>query len=223
MFSQRLIRPELLDHAGPEEARLNLEDLVRINRNFGGHSVLRKTLARVARKEDAFTLLDIGAGSGDAARIIQDLYPLATVTSLDCKEVHIENAGYPKLVGDAFQMPFRPGSFDYVFCSLFLHHFRDDQVTGLLRSFYATARRALLASDLERHVLPYWFLPATKLLFRWQRITLHDGPASVRASFRPGELLELANRAGVKNAQVEAHRPAFRISLIAVKEESTGR
>ena len=144
LFSQRLIRPELLDHAGPEEARLNLEDLVRINRNFGGHSVLRKTLARVARKEDAFTLLDIGAGSGDAARIIQDLYPLATVTSLDCKEVHIENAGYPKLVGDAFQMPFRPGSFDYVFCSLFLHHFRDDQVTGLLRSFYATARRALL-------------------------------------------------------------------------------
>ncbi|MGA8026400.1 MAG: methyltransferase domain-containing protein [Bryobacteraceae bacterium] len=199
-----------------------MENLARINRNFGGHSVLRTMLARVARKEDAFTLLDIGAGSGDAAKIIQDLYPLATVTSLDYRQLHLENAPHPKLVADAFQLPFLPRSFDYVSCSLFLHHFADGQVVDFLRSFYGAAREALLVSDLERHVLPYWFLPATKLLFGWQRMTLHDGPTSVRASFRPDELLELAGRAGIRNAQVEAHRPAFRISLIAVKEETPG-
>ena len=44
MFDQRVIEPEVLDHVAPEEARPNLADLVRINRLFGGHSVLRKSL-----------------------------------------------------------------------------------------------------------------------------------------------------------------------------------
>ena len=42
VFAKRLIKPELLDHAPPEEARPNLADLVRINSNFGGHSTIRK-------------------------------------------------------------------------------------------------------------------------------------------------------------------------------------
>ena len=97
MFSQRLIRPELLDHAEPEEARVNLEDLVRINCRFGGHSTILKTLGRVVPKNQAFSLLDIGAASGDSARVIQKAYPLATTTSLDYSLVNCERAPMPKL------------------------------------------------------------------------------------------------------------------------------
>lgn len=217
MFAKRLIKPELLDHAPPDEARLNLADLVRINSNFGGHSTIRKMLAQVVPTDDKFTLLDIGAASGDTARLLQRLYPRAAVISLDYSPVNLEMAPPSKLIADAFELPFPPGSFDYVLCSLFLHHFSDEQVVGLLKSFYRAAKRALLICDLERHIVSYYFLPLTKWFFGWQRITLHDGPVSVRAAFRSDELLRLANRAGIRDARVSVHRPAFRVSLIARK------
>jgi SAM-dependent methyltransferase len=217
LFSKRIIEPELLDHLPRDEARPNLADLVRINRKFGGHSTIRKRLLQLARRDDAFTLLDIGAASGDTARVIRELYPKASITSLDNNSVNLEAAPQPKVIGDAFRLPFAPGTFDYVICSLFLHHFSDDQAVSLLRSFYGMAVRALLVCDLERHILPYWFLPATKTIFGWNDVTVHDGRISVRAGFRVGELIELARKAGIGNAEAMAHRPGFRISLIARK------
>lgn len=217
LFSTRSIQPELLDHLPPEEARPNLADLVRINRKFGGHSVIRKTLAQVARDEQRFTLLDVGAASGDTARLIEELYPAASVINLDCNSTNLETAPHPKLLANAFELPFRKASFDYVLCSLFLHHFSNDQVIGLLHSFYLLARRALLVCDLERHFLPYCFLRFTKPLLGWNDVTVHDGCISVRAGFHVHELQDLSQAAGIKNVRIEAHRPAFRISLIAVK------
>jgi 2-polyprenyl-3-methyl-5-hydroxy-6-metoxy-1,4-benzoquinol methylase len=216
-FPSRIIEPELLEDANSEDARRNLADIIRLNKTFGGHGLLLKMLRGVARPGEAFTLLDVGAASGDSARVIQAAYPEATIISLDLQAQNLEAAPSPKLLADAFQLPFRDGAVDFVFNSLFLHHFADEQVTELLRDQYRVARRALLVSDLERHVLSYWFLPATKPLFRWHWITVHDGPVSVRAAFRPRELEAVARRAGIPQPQVATHRPAFRISLIAEK------
>lgn len=217
VFGRRLIKPELLDHADPEEARLNLADLIRINQKFGGHSVILKTVQSVAQPTDAFSLLDIGAASGDTATVLSAAFPLSRIISFDRNTVNLSAAPQPKIIGDAFQLPFAPQSFDYVLCSLFLHHFKDDQVVELLRSFHAVARKALLVCDLERSLYPYLFLPATKFLFGWQSITLHDGPISVRASFTKNELEQLAARAGIPVCEITAHRPAFRIALVAKK------
>ena len=216
-FSQRAIEPELLDHADPEEARVNLADLIRINRYFGGHSTIRKMLAEVVRDGAGFSVLDVAAASGDTSIEIRRQYPQAAVTSLDYNAVNLGAAPTPKVVGDAFCLPFAKESFDYVLSSLFLHHFTNDQVVDLLRELYGAARRALLIADLERHVLPYLFLPATKHIFGWRRLTLHDGPISVRAAFRAEELQELAVAAGIRDVQVRRHRPAFRLTLVAVK------
>lgn len=217
MFSKRVIQPELLDHAPPAEARTNLAQIVRLNQHFGGHAVLRKTLGQVVNGHSNFSLLDIGAASGDTARLITQLYPEASVTSLDLSAINLADAPQPKLIADAFDLPFKPASFDYVFCSLFLHHFGDAQVSDLLAGFYRVARRALLVSDLERHVCSYLFFPATRLLFGWTPITMHDGMTSVRAAFRAGELRRLTENAGIANAEVTVHRPAFRISVVARK------
>ncbi|MBV8897971.1 MAG: methyltransferase domain-containing protein [Acidobacteriaceae bacterium] len=217
MFARRLIKPELLDHAPPEEARRSLFDLTRINKNFGGHSVILKTLRRVLRPEDDFSLLDIGAASGDTARLVHATYPRSRIVSLDYNLTNLTAAPQPKVIGNAFQLPFSSHSFDYVMCSLFLHHFEDARVVELLHSFYALARKALLICDLERNIIPYVFLPATKLLFRWHFLTVHDGKISVRAAFRKSELRELAKRAGIRKCEVSVHRPAFRVSLIAPK------
>jgi len=219
MFSMRarLIEPELLDHASPKDARGNLADIIRLNERFGGHGIIRKMLAGVVSSTERFSVLDVGAASGDTARLIAASYPGATVFSLDLNEVNLTNAPHPKLLGNAFQLPFREGTFDFVFASLFLHHFTDEQVVQLLKGFYRLSKRALLISDLERHILSYWFLPATHPFLRWHPITLHDGQVSVRAAFTPEELRRLADNAGIKACRVETHRPAFRLSLIARK------
>jgi 2-polyprenyl-3-methyl-5-hydroxy-6-metoxy-1,4-benzoquinol methylase len=214
LFRTRVIKPELLDHADPAEARDNLADLVRINTNFGGHSTVRKLVGAVANPSESFTLLDVGAASGDSAQVIAQAFPNARITCADYNQVNLSAAPTPKLLADAFRLPFPEGSFDFVFCSLFLHHFEDSEVVELLRGMYNISRRAILVGDLERHVLPYLFLPATRPLFRWKRITLHDGPISVRAAFRERELAALARQAGIAEIVTKTYRPAFRITLI---------
>ncbi len=154
-------------------------------------------MQRAVDEHRPFTFLDIGSASGDTARAIGDTYPGSTVTSLDCNAVNMENAPHPKLLADAFQLPFQEQSFDYVFCSLFLHHFTDEQVVFLLKAFHRVARKALLVCDLERHLIPYLFLPATRPFFHWHFASVHDGMISVRAAFRREELVDLFRRAGI--------------------------
>jgi 2-polyprenyl-3-methyl-5-hydroxy-6-metoxy-1,4-benzoquinol methylase len=213
VFSKRLIQPEILDDAPPEVARGNLADLVRINRYFGGHSAIRRLLASSVKDLGTFSVLDVGAASGDTGRLITSLYPGANVTNLDHNAVNLQSADYPKLIADAFHLPFQPESFDFVLSSLFLHHFEDDQVVSLLRGMYRIARCAVLIADLERHILPYIFLPLSRPLFKWGDITVHDGVRSVRAAFKVAELQSLAIRAGIADPVVESYRPAFRLTL----------
>ena len=215
VFSERLIEPEVLDHVPPEVARPNLADLVRINKRLGGHSVLRKALKAAIQTPGPFSLLDVGAASGDSARFISGVYPDATVTCLDYNATNLERAPRPKLIADAFNLPFAERSFDIVLCSLFLHHFQNFEAIELLRGFYRAARQALVVCDLERHVLPYLFLPATRPLFRWNDITVSDGLKSVRAAFKGDELKQVALAAGIRNPEVRVYRPAFRLTLVA--------
>ncbi|HYP04940.1 MAG TPA: methyltransferase domain-containing protein [Bryobacteraceae bacterium] len=212
--SRRLIRPEILDEQTPEAAAASLRDLVRINRWLGGHEALRSALRGVA-PEGPFTVLDVGAASGDSGRVIRQAYPQAVVTSLDYRAHHMFGAPAPKVVADAFQPPFGPGSFDIVHCSLFLHHFEDPAVVNLLRGFGAMARVAVVVNDLERHALAYWFLPWTRWLLGWDAITVHDGPISVQAAFMEEELRALAQAAGLREIRTRMRRPAFRITLVA--------
>jgi len=214
VFKKRLIQPELLDHAEPDAARRNLRDLVRLNHRFGGHSTSVKLVSRVAAAGDRFTLLDVGAASGDTGRLLKQKFPHAQIVSLDNNHLNVEAAPHPKLVGDAFSLPFEAQSFDYVFSSLFLHHFADEQVVQLLSGFRRVARQAVLIIDLERHILPYWFLPVTRHFLEWDPITVHDGPVSVRAAFTRRELERLAAAAGMRHINAEVHRPAFRLSLV---------
>lgn len=214
-FSQRVIVPEMLDYAPPDVTRASLRDLARVNRYLGGYYVLGRLMASVARRGDGFSVLDVGAASGDMGAAIRRRYPNAQVTSLDYKADHLVQAADPRVVADAFRLPLRPGSFDFVFSSLFLHHFTDEEVVELFRSFRRVARRAVLAIDLERGPLAYHFLPRSRWLFGWHDITINDGQISVAAAMKKHELRALAVRAGMDSAQVRVHRPWARLSLVA--------
>lgn len=211
----RVFGRELMDTAEATEAEGSLRDLVRLNRYFGGHAVLRWMLPQLVSRKETFSILDVGAASGDMAAVIGRRYPKARVVCLDQRMLHLNAARATRVAGDAFRLPFAPGSFDFVFSSLFLHHFPDGQVVELLESFRGVARRAVLAIDLQRHPLAYYFTPATQWLLRWQDLTVHDAKLSVESGFHAGELQRLACDAGLAGAAVRSHAPWFRLSLIA--------
>jgi len=192
-----------------------LDDLVRINRHWGGHSTLRRLLKENVPDDRQFSILDVGAASGDMGACIRRWYPAAKVTSLDYVPSHLGGSPEPRVAGDAFRLPFRPGSFDYVFCSLFLHHFQDEKIVELLANFGAVARKAVLGIDLERNPIPYYFIAWSRPLLGWDPVTVHDGAISVEAAFHAKELEALARQAGLRNPRAVTFRPAFRIALAA--------
>ena len=193
---KRLIKTQLLGTTSPEDARRSLADIAWLNRWMGGHMVIRKMLSETVKPCEAFSLLDVGAASGDSGRGILKSFP-----------------GAPRVVGDAFALPFTDGGFDYVFSSLFLHHFSEAEAVTLLREFGRVAKRGVMVCDVERHWLALWFLPLTRWLFRWHWVTMHDGPVSVRSAFTAGELAGLGREAGLKDLAVRRHRPAFRLTM----------
>ncbi len=210
----RVIEPEWLDGTQPDKARNSLADLTRLNRYWGGYSSLVRLLRDAGLSRDQhFTVLDVGAASGDMGRELRRLCSGSRVVSVDYTAHHLDPAPPPKLVADAFQLPFSAESFDYVFSSLFLHHFTDEQIVSLLSSSRQVARRAVLAIDLERSWIPYHFVPATRMVLGWDPITVHDAPISVAAGFRAWELKRLAEQAGLREVQVRTNGFAFRLTL----------
>jgi ubiquinone/menaquinone biosynthesis C-methylase UbiE len=157
------------------------------------------------------SILDVGAASGEVARLL----PTARVVSLDLQYRNLRQAPGPAVCADAFQLPFANDAFDVVACTLFLHHFDDAQVASLLREFGRVARFRVAVVDLERHKIAEHFLPLTRPLFRWSKLTVKDGILSVRAAFSSDELNRLAGRAGLAQVCVKRHIPWFRLSMVA--------
>ena len=89
-FDRRVIEPELMDTLSAEQAAPNLVDLVRLKRDWGGRSTITRLLDQNIPRDEPFTLLDVGAASGDMGEWIRRCRPLATVVSLDYKIAHQE-------------------------------------------------------------------------------------------------------------------------------------
>ncbi len=213
----RVLRPERLATASLAAARQNLRDLARINRYLGPHRLLAGLIGEIAPTDEAFTFLDVGAASGDMGESVRRRFPGASGCSLDLHLRHLAHATGPRVAADARLLPFGADSFDFVFCSLLLHEFANDDARRLLSSLYRLARRALIVLDLYRHPIAYHFLPVTRRLFGWGEITVHDGPASVEAGFHPRDLRMLARDAGLPRVKIRRHLPWFRVSMVALK------
>jgi len=220
-LSRRIDEPELLDlGVSDEEARKSLADLRFVNRWLGNRGRLLRTLTPfLAGHGRPASLLDVGCGSGDVpAFVVAGAGVPVLAVGLDAKELHLRAlpATVKPVLGDVRALPFGPGSFDVVTASLFLHHFGDDQLPGVLGGLWRLARRALVVNDLRRARVPYVFGQATfRFLFR-THVSVEDGLLSIRRGFTPGELAAAFGSAGIP---VRVRRE-FPYRLVAVAEKA---
>lgn len=201
----------MLDFASDAEAAKNLRDLARINKLTGARRELVQQLRRRFRTDDSFNFLDVGAASGDMARAVLASFPNARVCCLDLLLRNLQSAPEGKVQADAFALPFSAASFDVVHCSLFLHHFSNEAVEKLILEMSRVAGKLVLIQDLHRHWLAYYFLPATRWIFFWRRLTVEDGMKSVAAGWRRKELEIILERIHLLEAsKISWHFPSFR-------------
>lgn len=232
MKSRRLV-PERMDGIGHDPAvlRESLGQVAQVNRLLGGlrafHHALRPFLVNAGdHSPSALRLLDVGTGNAElplhllewsAARgahwhlVGLDRHP--EIAPIARARVAAGGGGVEIVRADALQLPFRDGSFDIVICALVLHHFGDNAAVQLVREMGRVARIAVLVNDLERsrpaavgaHLL-------SRTLWRGNRLTRHDGPASVAAAFTAQELVRIGEEAGLVDVAVERHFP-FRLLM----------
>ncbi|MFQ5684434.1 MAG: methyltransferase domain-containing protein [Candidatus Binatia bacterium] len=223
---QRSLDKEMMDLPGNADSLLeeDLTNLRIINRYLGAYRGLLNCLDRLAQSKRTRTLnlLDMGTGSGD---ILVAAVQWASQKGISVRAVGLEanpvtarlaktqTKDFPEIsivIGNVFSPPFSHSSFDFVITSQVLHHFSEQEIIVLLRTWSKVARRGILVSDLIRHRLAYFGIRLLTRLFTRNPMTRMDGPLSVRRAFTVKEWRELFNQAGVGPFQLR-HLFPFRV------------
>ncbi|HMG37367.1 MAG TPA: methyltransferase domain-containing protein [Blastocatellia bacterium] len=182
--------------------------------------------AKSVTSGDAFSLLDVGTGSADIPGAVLDWSEAngfaAEVVGVDYSARNLRVAksklgvrrGVQLVEADSLALPFAERSFDFVTASLFLHHFKDEDVVKLLMSFSKIARRAVIVNDLVRDLVPYYFARMSGPILATSFLTRNDGPVSVLRGFTRDELLGFSRSAGLDHVEIRRLFP-YRLLLIA--------
>ncbi|RNI25984.1 methyltransferase domain-containing protein [Rufibacter latericius] len=234
MFSQRSTETELMDDLtlASDDLRRNLQELEFINVWLGGHEVVRNGLNQLL-KSPLFTffpdkklkIADLGSGGGDTLRMVaqwaRQNQLAVELVGIDANAFMLEysaslSQAYPEITYrqfDVFSPEFAQERFDVVICSLFLHHFQDDALAGLLAQLSRQVRVAVLINDIHRHPLAYHSIKGLTKIFSRSYLVKNDAPLSVLRAFSKADWQRILERARVTTYQLR-WRWAFRWQII---------
>jgi len=206
--------PELMDLAvlenGKPSAELerDLANLRWLNRQFGAYSILHRFMkrwfSRRASGGPPLRVLDLATGEGDLPRELvlwcrKRGIPV-TVDAIDMNEATLAVArersrNFPEITfhqGDIRSWGSLSESWEFVLCSLALHHFSGEDAVLVMRNAKRLSFHHLLVADLERNrsgALGIWLL--TALVLR-EPMTKHDARLSIQRAFSFEEFGSLA-------------------------------
>jgi len=229
-FQKRSLKLERIDTGDytSEEYERFLQEIRLVNRFAGDTRALKKSLIREIRKSElqSFSVLDVGAGSGELLRVIAG-FARKTKRRTNLCGVELNSRSADAILEEsqafgeissvqttALDLPFADKSFDYGICSLFTHHFTDENVIKILRELARVSRRKIFVIDLHRHRMAYFFYQLFCAGLRISPLVREDGSLSILRAFVPVELEILAERADLKNVRVSRCLP-FRLVLEA--------
>lgn len=214
-FIHRADRFELLDQPGIPAAdiRLNLNELAVINHTLGGHQITWKGFRRLAKKRKDLHICEIGCGGGDNLKAIEEKagnrFGNISFTGIDINTDCItvaENKDWKRpvrfLVSDYKDVRFtsRP---DIIFCSLFCHHFKEEELIRMFRWMRENSHTGFFINDLQRHPLAYYSIRWLTSRFSKSYLVKHDAPLSVLRGFKKKELIYLLGKAGISDYSIQ--------------------
>jgi ubiquinone/menaquinone biosynthesis C-methylase UbiE len=221
---QRIVEQELLDEdiGTPQEIEASLRSIAHANRRFGGDRLharlLARALARVPPGQRPH-ILEIGSGRAEVLRnALLRLQISAEITLLDRRASHLPDPQtWPAelrpriIVGDGLSLPFANASADIASCSLLLHHLEPPEIMRFLDEVARVARVAIVINDLERTAIHHR-LAQLRSYFDPSRISVHDGPASVRRAYTYREFEHMLAKTGRSFALERAY--LFRLGAV---------
>ena len=235
MFSKRSYEPELMDDFNSDKKLIEqtLAELQIINKWLGGNHVTTSGIEKLltishktlTNNNIQITCADIGCGGGDILKIIaqwarkrkynflftgidanNSIIDYAQQNTLQFSEIFYENL-------DVFSEKFLLQMFDIVTCTLFCHHFTDEQLIFLLSNWKKQSKIGIVINDIHRHWFAYYSIKLLTNIFSRSLMVKNDAKLSVLRAFRKKELENILQKAGIENYIISWHW-AFRWRII---------
>ena len=196
-----------------ELMRDTLDKLGIINKWLGGNQITLNGIAQLLKgkpKDKTYTIIDLGCGHGDMLRLVAKYGRLNRynfrLIGVDANQDAIAYANelsteYPELTFEAIDImseEFVALNFDIALSTLFLHHFKNDEILSLIERLTTNAKLGVVVNDLQRSKIAYG-------LFKLLGITIsnpmivQDGLTSILRSFKREELEQFSKTLNLKS------------------------
>ena len=206
--SHRSSEMEIMDDLTMEGVlfRDTLDKLEIINRFLGGNSVTINGLKKLLEnqpKNKTITIVDLGCGNGD---ILRDISKFGRKNNYSFKLIGIDanlaateyakelSKEYSELsfkTMDILSEDFKKQSYDVVLCTLFLHHFKNEELISFLKTTTDKATIGVVVNDLHRHKLAYYLFKLIGFFIK-NKMVRQDGLTSVLRAFKKKDLENIA-------------------------------
>lgn len=224
---------EIMDDFSIDGPLLNdaLDKLATINKLLGGNGVTLnglKILLKNQPKDKPITIIDLGCGGGDILRSIanygkkegynfqligvdanKNATDYATTLSTDYGNINFVYA-------DVFSEEFKAMDYDIVITTLFLHHFKEQQLLELMGHLLKKAKLGMVVNDLHRHRLAYYLFKLITIPVK-NKMIIEDGLTSVLRGFKRKELVSLSKQ--LNSCYLLKWKWAFRYQWVLSKNE----
>lgn len=229
-FKERSSQKEIMDDlqgAGPDWEQA-LRELKVINKFLGGNELTLKGIGRLLNgkhPQKPLAIADIGCGGGDMLMVIarwaRNHKIAVRLFGVDANPHIVAYArdntkAYPEieyLAADIFSEEFKNLEFDIITCTLFTHHFTDEQLVQMLSQLSRQASLGMVVNDLHRHPLAYYSIKWITALVSKSRMVQHDAPVSVLRAFRKEDWENILQQADLPHFRLH-WRWAFRWMLL---------
>jgi 2-polyprenyl-3-methyl-5-hydroxy-6-metoxy-1,4-benzoquinol methylase len=196
-----------------ELLRDTLDKLGSINKWLGGNRITIDGIGQLLKgkpKNKTYTIIDLGCGHGDILRLVADFgrkqgYDFELI-GIDANQDAIDYANelsenYPELTfrnEDIFSKEFQNIEFDIALTTLFLHHFKEEEILKVLSNLSTKATLGVVVNDLQRSEIAYGLFKLLSIVISNYMIK-QDGLTSILRAFKREDLERISNKLNLKS------------------------